>query len=179
MKRWLGVPVTLTGLLSFSGLVHAHCPLCTAAIGGAVLGAEYFGLGAGIAGLFVGAFAISTGLWLAGKIKTQYFPFQTPLLVLASFLLTVIPLQYLSSQTFFFPALWFGTSGSAFNQVYFLNKLLVGSVLGAVLSLLALRLHRLLKAWKGRVFFPFQGVVLTLAVLLVSSGILFVAWNGG
>ncbi|MFH0714879.1 MAG: hypothetical protein V1847_03815 [Candidatus Diapherotrites archaeon] len=179
MKRWLGIPAALAGILSFSSIAHAHCPLCTAAVGGAVIGAEYLGLGAGIVGLFVGAFAISTGIWIGRKIKTRYIPFQLPLIVLASFLLTVIPLLGVSPQTLYIPVLWFGQAGTAFNKVYFTPKLLLGSAIGALLTLFALKLHTFLKKWKGRVLFPFQGIAFTLAILLMASGVLYIAWAGG
>ncbi|GEM_PF-2419492 len=179
MKRVWQIPGIAGGLLVASRVVHAHCPLCTAAVGAGILGAQYLGLGDGVVGLFTGGFGLVTGLWVGNKLKTRFIPFQSILLAVASWVLTVIPLSGLSDQTFFVPLLWFGEAGSFFNSVHFVSKFLIGSVLGGVVTVLALQLHAGIKQWRGGVLFPFQGVVLPLAALLFAGGILFVLWGGG
>lgn len=174
--KWAGV---IGGIMGSASLVHAHCPLCTAAVGAGILGAQFFGLGEGIIGLFVGAFAVSTGLWIAKKIKHSIIPLQTPIIILLSWILTIIPLQGLSTQTLYVPILLGGEPGTLFNQVLFLNKIFIGSILGGIVSLLAWEFHHRLKTHHGKVLFPFQGVALTLLALLVASGILFITWRGG
>src|SRR3990167_9200674 len=87
-----------------SAAVMAHCPLCTAAVGAAAISAEMYGVDPSIVGIFIGAFGISTGIWIAMKIK-HHFPFQTSLIVLASFLLTVIPLYKINSDYLYIPLL--------------------------------------------------------------------------
>lgn len=154
---------------AFFGSVHAHCPLCTAAVGTALVSAEYFGFGSGIVGIFAGAFAVSTGLWVSKKIKKQFIPLQSTAIVLASFFLTIIPLLYLSSSTIYLPLLLFGESGTAFNKIYFVSTFLLSSIFGAFLSFLALLVRNFIKKFNGKVLFPFQGIALTLLFLFFGS----------
>ncbi|MBI4144384.1 hypothetical protein HY486_04000 [Candidatus Woesearchaeota archaeon] len=162
---------TLTGLLSMQ-TVSAHCPLCTAAAGAAVLGAKYYGADMSVIGIFLGAFAISIGLWINRKAK-QYIPFQKTIVLLASFLLTVIPIVYaIPSDHIYAPILWLGSAGGILNKVYWVNKLLFGSIIGTFLTLGAWWIHLKIKETHGRVFFPFQGIVITLAILFLCGAIL-------
>lgn len=156
-------------------LAYAHCPLCTAAIGAAAVSAKYYGLDASIIGLLIGAFGVSTGLWFGLKIKKQYFEYQLSVIVLASFLLTVIPLLYVSSDSIYLPLLLFGKAGTLLNKVYWVNKILFGSIIGALVTLTAFLAHNYIKKINGRVLFPFQGIVITIAVLTVSGiGLYFI-----
>ncbi len=158
--------------------VYAHCPLCTAAVGAAAVSAKYLGLDTSIIGLFIGAFAIVTGIFIGLKIK-KYFKFQLPLIVLASFLLTVIPiLTTIKGDIIFLPMLLFGSSGSIFNKIYFIDKMLIGSVIGAIVSLLGYWLHNYIKKAKGKVLFPYQGIAFTLGLLIIAGGILFFSFGG-
>lgn len=155
--------------------VHAHCPLCTAAVGAAAVSAGYYGVDMTIVGLFVGAFGVSTGLWFGRKIKTKYIPFQLPLIVIASFLLTVVPLMSVNGgESFFFPVLLFGAAGTFFNKVYWLNKMLVGGSMGGLLTAAGFQFHLFLKKRNDdKVFFPFQGMAVTLAMLAVAGFMIF------
>lgn len=154
--------------------VHAHCPICTAAVGAAAISAKYYGMDVSIIGLLIGAFGISTGLWIGLKIK-KYFRFQFPIIILASFLLTVIPLLVISNEAVYFPLLLFGESGSILNRVYWINKLLFGSVIGGLVTSFAYLIHVYIKKQNGKVLFPFQGVAITLAFLALSGLSLYFA----
>lgn len=148
--------------------VHAHCPLCTMAVGTAVISAKYYGLDSTIIGLLVGGFGVSTGLWVGLKIK-RHFKFQLGLIVFLSFILTVIPLLYLEKDSIYFPLLLIGQEGSFLNKVYWINKMLFGSIIGGVVTLLSYLIHAQIKKVNGRVLFPFQGVVFNLASLVISG----------
>ncbi|MBI4020417.1 MAG: hypothetical protein HY367_03730, partial [Candidatus Aenigmarchaeota archaeon] len=123
MDRKILLMALVPALLLLAPSVHAHCPLCTAGVGAAAVTAKYYGLGENVIGLFIGAFAISTGLWVGRKIRKQYVRFQLPLIVLASFLLTVIPLMPVSTETAYVPLLFAGPAGSLLNRVYWANKI--------------------------------------------------------
>ena len=170
--------ISLFLLIDLIPLVHAHCPLCTAAVGAAAISAKYYGLDTSIIGLLIGAFGISTGLWIGLKIKNQYFRFQLPIIVLASFLLTVVPLVYIDKDMIYLPLLIFGPAGSILNKVYWVNKLLFGSVIGGLTALIAYLIHIFIKKQRGKVLFPFQGVILTLIFLAASGLSLYFAFTG-
>ncbi len=155
---------------------YAHCPLCTAAVGAAAISAKYYGVNLSILGLLVGAFAISTGLWLGLRIKQRYFKFQLLVIALASFLLTIVPVAFaVESDSIYLPVLLAGPSGSLLNKVYWVNKLAFGSVLGGLITLFAFWLHTFIKKANGRVLFPFQGVALTIFLLALSGMALYFA----
>ena len=150
--------------------VHAHCPLCTGAVAMAAVTANYYGMDLVSIGLFVGAFGISTGLWVGRKIKNQYFKFQLTTVVLLSFLLTVMPLQTLTPENIYLSLRWFGEPGTLFNKVYWMNRLFFGSLLGGVLSVSAFFIHHTVKKFnQDTVLFPFQGIAFTLGALVLGS----------
>ena len=153
--------------------VYAHCPICTAAVGAAAISAKYYGLDISTIGLLIGAFGISTGLWIGLKVSKRYFKFQLPTIVAASFFLTVIPLLYISNDTIYFPLLLFGQSGSVLNKVYWIDKLFFGSFIGGLATLFAYSIHIYVKKQNGKVLFPFQGVAVTIFFLAVSGLILY------
>lgn len=174
-------PLKKLGVLiagSFSLLVnalpsHAHCPLCTGAVGMAAVTAKYYGMDPSIIGLLVGAFGISTGLWfglwLHKKYEKQFVPFQLPLLVAVSFLLTVVPLRFISTDNIYLPLLWWGEPGSMFNKIYWVDKIIFGSVLGGILTLGGFWVHRFIKKMRGTVLFPFQGIAITVGLLVIAG----------
>lgn len=178
MKKKIFLIFILALLLLPSLSVHAHCPICTAAVGAAAVSAKYYGLDASVIGLLIGAFGISTGLWIGLKIKKYYFKFQFPLIVLASFLLTVVPLLFVSSESIYLPLLLFGQSGSLLNKVYWINKILFGSIIGGLIALAAFFVHVYIKKMNGNVLFPFQGIIITLAFLLISGLALHFTFGG-
>ncbi len=157
---FLFFPLLLLALPS----VSAHCPLCTGAVGVAAVSAGYYGIDMSIIGLFVGAFGISTGLWMARKVGKY-----TTLIVLASVFLTLFPLRMVSNETFFLPLLFLGPAGTFLNKVYWVNKFLFGGVLGSIVTSAAFWIHMTIKRFHGRVLFPFQGVALTLLFLAVAG----------
>jgi len=151
--------------LFFLKEVSAHCPLCTGAVVAGAIGAKYLGLDITILGIFVGAFAISLGLWISRKIK-NYFKYQSTLILTSSFFLTIAPsLAFIKDMTYI----------SLLSKVFFVNKLLIGSIIGALVTLLAYKIHNHIKLKHGRVLFPYQGVILTILFLfLVSIPVYFI-----
>ena len=161
--------LALAMLFAAAPIAYAHCPLCTAAVGAAAVSAKYYGMDMSIIGLMIGAFGISTGLWIGLKVKKQFFMLQLPVIVILSFLLTVIPLLALNEDYVYFPLLLFGSAGTLLNKVYWVNKLLLGSVIGGAVTLTAYYLHLYIKRTRGKVLFPFQGVAFTIASLGIAS----------
>ncbi len=150
-------------------LVYAHCPLCTMAVGTGVVAAKYYGLDTSIIGLLVGAFAVSIGLWIGLKLKKEYIKFQLSLIVLASFLLTIIPIIIgIKSDSIYLPIMFLGTA-----KVYWIDKLLFGSIIGGLLCLAGYWVHNYIKKSRGKVLFPYQGIAITLFLLLISSVVLY------
>ncbi len=167
IKKLLVLPITL----AFTPSTYAHCPLCTAAVGVAAVSAKYYGVNDSIIGLFSGAFAISVGLWIGLKIiKKTYIRFQLPIIIILSYALTILPVIYsLANTSVYVPVLWFGSAGSLFNKVYFVDKMLLGSIIGSIVTLIGYWLHIGIKRVRGSVLFPFQGIAITVGLLLTTA----------
>jgi hypothetical protein len=169
MKKLLLIPFSFVLLVLSATPVYAHCPLCTGAVGIVAVSMQYYGIDTSVIGMFIGAFAISTGLWFGRKIKKEYIRYQLPLIVLTSFILTVIPMMVIDGGYITFPLLLFGEPGSLLNKIYWMDKILFGSAVGAVTTLFAFGTHNRIKKSRGRVLFPYQGLVLTLMLLGIAG----------
>ncbi len=163
MKKLATIPVA--GLALSKG-VAAHCPLCTAGAAAAAAGALWLGVAKPVVSLFVGAFGVALGWWVSTMVKKKYVPHQKWLIILASYLLTAIPL----TSIFKYPYPWYlsmaGGYGSLLNRTYVLDLSLITSVLGALIVCVTPWLSRKITAKRGKMV-PFQGVVLTFALLLI------------
>jgi fructose-specific phosphotransferase system IIC component len=84
-------------------------------------------------------------------------------ITLAYILLTFIPLYYA------------GIVGHPLNQIWGMDKIIFGSIAGAVMLFLAHWLHLYLKKKNnGKVFFPYQRVVIPVVTLLLTSSIFYI-----
>lgn len=150
----------------------AHCPLCTMGVAAAAGGAAYLGIDKAIIALFVGAFAVSTGWWVGKKIRKKIMPFQTAGIVVLSFLLTVLPLLPLLERIYPLYISLLGGYGTLLNRTYVLNLSLVTSLLGGVVVGITPWLSRKISMLRQRKIFPFQGVLLTIGLLLIVGALL-------
>ncbi len=173
--------IFLASIAAFSMMsnpAYAHCPLCAGAVGMVAASAKYYGMDASIVGLFGGAFAVSTGILFAQKVKKRYVDFQFPAIVLLSFILTIIPLAFIRTEDIFIPLLLFGETGAVFNRIYWIDKLVFGALISLPVTLLAFWLHNYAKKVNGRVLFPYQGIAFTLALLSIAGLSLYLAIGG-
>jgi len=174
IKLIMLIPVFVLLFISSTSIVYAHCPLCTLGVGAAAATAKYFGMDASIIGIFVGAFGISTGLWLGRAIKKKFIPYQTAIITVLSFLLTVIPLRFISTDNLYIPILLLGEPGAMLNRIYWIDRLIFGSILGGIVTCLGYWLHTFIKKKNNdKVMFPYQGIALTLGALILTGIILF------
>ncbi len=178
MKRTGPLALMIAALMGSARFVHAHCPLCVAAMGAGILGARSLGFGDAVVGLFVGAFALSTGLWLNQKIRSRFIPFQSAGVLGASFALTILPLQPMATENLYLPVFLAGPAGSPLNQAYFTTVFLAAGIVGGIVSLGGLAIHNQIKKKYGRVLVPFQGIIVTIGLLLVTAAALTL-WKGG
>jgi hypothetical protein len=159
------IAASLTGLLALMLLLpaaaYAHCPLCTAGAGVVALGAAKLGVGPMSVGIFLGAFAVALGLWVARLLKKQYMPRQKEALAIFSFATTIFPLQsVLADYTSVYLPFW-----GEYGKTLLINLFLVGGIIGGVLILLSPYLSRKLALARGGAMYPFQGMVITLVLL--------------
>ena len=142
--------------------VLAYCPLCTIGAAAAVGGAAYIGVNKVVLSIFIGAFAISMGMWFANVVRKKYIPFQKTVIILSSFLLIVIPILPIINS--YFPLyLWFiGNYGKTFA----VNSSLIGTFFGGLLVFISLMLSEKITKWRGKSI-KYQTFIITLLLLLI------------
>ena len=120
----------------------AHCPLCTAGAAVAAGGAAWLGVDHVVIGLFIGAFAASTGWWISNIIKKKYVPFQKTLLIIISFASIVLPILPLMSGIRPYYLSIAGEYGSLLNRTYIINLFFIGSLIGGLIVCITPRLSK-------------------------------------
>lgn len=153
----------------------AHCPLCTAGAGVAAAGAVWLGVSQIVVALFIGGFGVSMGMWFSRLIKKKYIIYQGALIVIASFLLTVLPLLPIITNehnVFPFYVSLFGEYGSLFNKTYLFDYSLMSSLLGGFLVFISPKVSRGISKIRNGKKMPFQGTLITLLMLVVAGGII-------
>ncbi len=154
----------------FSGIVHAHCPLCTAATGAAVAVTRFYGIDDLVIGLFIGGFILSTTFWFDRVLRkrnrgAEYIPLQTIIL---------ISLGLVSTFLSFY---WASLLDPSAPTLLGINRLILGTIIGTAVSFSAFEFHKFIRRRFGRSFIPFQGIVFTLLSLtLVGLGFYAVGW---
>ena len=154
-------------LIFVSKSAMAHCPLCVIGAGAAAAGAVWLGVSKVVVALFIGAFAMSMGMWFSKLIKKKYIPFQKTLIVAIIFLTTLIPLMPIFKAI---GPLYLSFIGD-YGATYAVNYSLVSGLFGGVIVFFSpLISKKITKIRRGKTI-PYQGVALTL-LLLILVGIL-------
>lgn len=163
MKKFFALPVLAILLIDF---ISAHCPLCTVGAGAAAGAAVWLGVSKVVAALFIGAFAMSMGIWFSKIPKKEYILFQKIVIVAIIFLSTVLPLLPMFKVIGPLYIYFIGEYGNTYAINYSLASVIFGGLI--VISSPTVS-KRLTKLRKGRRI-PFQGVVITLFLLVVLGG---------
>jgi len=143
----------------FSNSAMAHCPLCAAATGAAVIAARYYGVDDLIVSILAGGFLMSTAYWFNNLLLKRnkgknYLPWQLEILVLVTFLSTLYTFQLT------------GLLGNSMFQIYGVDKLVIGLAIGSFITVAAFSLHDYLRKMNGnRNYLPFQAIVLAFALM--------------
>lgn len=144
--------------------VEAVCPVCTVAVGAGVGISRMIGIDDTIAGVWIGGFIISSGLWLADFIKKKNW--KIPFLQVLSILLMII---------FVVPSLfWAKIIGVVGNNFLGVDKIIFGMITGSIIFFLAVGVDKFLRAINGgKVFIYYQKVIFPLFLLSIVSLILY------
>ena len=164
MKLRYLLPVLFLGIF-IAGFASAQvCPVCVVAIGAGLGLSRWLGIDDLVSSVWVGAFLIAVISWTLSFMKKKKWDFQDDGIVvtLAYLVLTLIPLYYA------------GIVGHPLNQIWGLDKILVGSIIGTVVLYLGSWLNLYLKKLNnGKVFFPYQRVVIPVVFLILASLIIY------
>jgi hypothetical protein len=165
MKKFLLIfPLTIF-LIEF---ISAHCPLCTVGAGAAAGAAVWLGVSKVVVALFIGAFAMSMGMWFARVLdkKKRYIPFQYSIIVISVFLLTVWPLIPIVKAI---GPLYLSFIGE-YGKTYAINYSLVSSLLGGGIVLTTPKISRKITKLRDGKMLPFQGILITFLLLIITGG---------
>lgn len=174
-KKILGGVIIFVLIINLFPLISAHCPLCTAGAVGGIGIARYLGVDDSIVGLFLGAFIISTALWFNKWIlkKGRNFPLQETILVVASFLLLVIPLYTAGVITDFEMVKSMPEHHSMLGMgIYGIDKLFLGIIVGSIFVWMSFTLSDKIKEKRGNVLWPYQGLSF-MGIILIFLSLIF------
>lgn len=146
-------------LFFYPSFVLSHCPLCTAGTGILAILAKELGVKTEVLGIFIGAFSIALGFWISRLIKKR-FPFKTTILLTLSFFTTLFPLRSLFKDI---------GAINFLNQIYFLDRFILGSIVGAFLMIISPPLSKKLSQVLQGKNIPFQTLLITFALLILVS----------
>ncbi|MDP2672553.1 MAG: rhodanese-like domain-containing protein [Nanoarchaeota archaeon] len=150
-------------IIFLSKSVMAHCPLCVVGAGAAGAAAMWLGVSKVVVALFIGAFAMSMGMWFARIIKKKYIPFQNFIIVAVIFLTTILPLMPLFKAL---GPLYLSFIGD-YGTTYVFNYSLASSFFGGAIVLSAPSISKAITKKRNNKTFPFQGTLLTLILLII------------
>jgi len=162
------LPIILSLPIILMETVSAHCPLCTVGAGAAAAGAVWLGISKVVVALFIGAFAMSMGMWFSKIPKKKYIPLQTTLIVGLIFLTTVLPLLPLMKSI---GPLYLSFIGE-YGATYAFNYSLASSILGGFIVFVSPTINKKIKNKRNGKGIPFQGMIITFSFLLITSVII-------
>lgn len=142
----------------------AVCPVCIVAVGSGVGLCRWLGIDDTISGLWIGAMIVALILWTINWLnkKNYNFKFRNLLVWVAYYFLTIWPLYS------------FDIMGHPLNKVWGVDKILFGILAGSLVFLFSVFLNgHLKKKNNGKVYFPYQKVVIPVVLLLIFSLIFY------
>ncbi len=158
-------------LFSLPSVAFAHCPLCTAATGLAVGMTRFYGIDDLIVGSLIGAFTISTGLWMNNWLLKRhkgksYIPWQASIVTAVVFITTVASFALFS----------FGLP--VYYKLFGIDKLLIGVTLGSITTIFAFIVHKAMRSMNGdKNYLPAQGIALVFLFLTaLNAGFYAAGW---
>ena len=163
-KNYLSLTLFLSAGLALATQVRAVCPVCVVAVGAGLGLSRWLGVDDVVSSIWIGAILVALSLWTINWMRKRNwkFSFDTALIFLAYYALTFVPLHYSG-------LLWHPS-----NTIWGMDKIIFGTIAGTLVFIAATWLHNLLKKKNGgKSYFPYQKVVLPVAVLLIISSILY------
>lgn len=155
---------------SLATKTFAVCPLCAVAVGAGVGLSRFLGIDDAITGLWVGGLIVSLIAWTLNWLdkKNVHFKGRAVATIVGFYALTVVPLYFT------------GMLGNKANSLFcwcwfYLDKLAMGIIVGSLGFWAGAELYTYLKARNnGKVYFPFQKVVMPIIPLIIASIIFYI-----
>ncbi|MCX6718039.1 MAG: hypothetical protein NTY81_00345 [Candidatus Staskawiczbacteria bacterium] len=169
MQQVLNKKILFLGLsaigLFFATLVSAQvCPVCVVAIGAGLGLSRWLGIDDVVSSIWIGAFLFAITSWTLSYMKKKNWSFTDDgiVITLLYLVLTFVPLYYA------------GIVGHPLNKIFGIDKIIFGSIVGAIVLFLGNLLHSYLKKKNnGKSFFNYQRVVVPVLALILTSIIFY------
>ncbi len=146
-------------------LVLAVCPVCTVAVAGGLGVSRWLGVDDFISAIWIGGLCFSMTVWSWNYLKKK----KKLNLVTGFFALFLVYFSVI------FPLQKLNFLGLPFNTLWGFDKIILGLILGTIIFWLGVFFNTFLKKKnEGRVYFPFQKVVMPCVFLLLASLIYYV-----
>jgi len=173
MKNITKLPLLLFSIifLTIPKLALAHCPLCVAGAGALAVLAASLGVSTIVVGLFIGAFSLALGIWIARSIRKKIIKFQNVFISLIIAISTIVPIMPLIKE---YRPLYldiYGKYGTVLHNTYALNLYIVGAILGSILFFASQYLSDYLTKLRGKKL-PFQSMIVAFSLLVIFGIIL-------
>lgn len=148
----------------FAGTAKAVCPLCVVAVGTGLGFSRWLGIDDIISSIWIGALLSSMSIWTIIWLDKKKWNFKFyKIIIPAVYYLSVSVLLYYSDII-----------GHPLNQIWGIDKIIFGTILGTAIFLASIWLHNFLKIKNnGKQFFNYQKVLLPFLVLTIISLILW------
>jgi len=165
MKKFLVFVLGLVSPLFFAPAALAHCPLCVAGAGAGLTLSRWIGIDDSITGVWLAAFLGAMAFWSEVLIKDRELK------------LRLRPLIYIG---IFVATIW---SFYKFNlivkhgEIFGMHKLIFGMVVGGIAFYLVDVIDDLLIKKYGKVFFPYQRIIVSLGSMLTLSVGIYILIN--
>ena len=152
--------ISFISLMIVSSATFAVCPLCTFTVGAGIGLGQYCGVNDIVTGLWAGGFIVSMIIfskdWL--QKKSIYFYGCGIVIAVIYYASVIIPLYEM------------GVMGHELNELWGIDKILLGMIIGSLTFLIGALLYEFLKKNNNnKAYFPFQKVVMPIAPLIILS----------
>jgi len=166
MKKILVFALGLVSPLFFAPAALAHCPLCVAGAGVGLSLSRVLGIDDSITGVWIAAFLGAISFWT----ETAFIKKQELRLILRPIIYIGI---FATTIWSFYKFNLIGTHGDIFG----IHKLTFGMIAGGILFYLVDVIDDLLIKKYGKVFFPYQRIIVSLGSMLTLSVGIYILIN--
>lgn len=150
-------------LVNLSKIASAMCPLCVAGAAAGLSIARYYGVDDTVVGVWLGALAVSTALWInnvvTNKSKPKLIPFQGFFVITVIIAATIAP--------FYFVGFFKGMPNMS-DTIFSINRVIFGTVIGGIVTFIGSPISNIIKKKRGKTF-HYQTIILTLLLLTALS----------
>jgi len=170
MRNYYSIPLAAFLLLGLPRVALAHCPLCVAGAGVGLTLTRWIGVDDSITGVWLAAFLGATAFWTYSalnkklKIKENLKVMLKPIIYVLFFILTIWSFYKFNLVV-------------KHGDIFGIHKLTFGMIVGAIVFYLVDIFDDFLIKRNGKVFFPYQRIIMSLGSVFFLSIAIYILIN--